>query len=281
MSFAQRVLQFQFSGAESGSLVTSGLRAIATVQVGAGRIGTQAQVKVWGMTLAQMNSYCNKVPTNLGLAEYQLTISAGDLGANNLTEVVNGSIFASFIDLTDSPDSAFAVSVTGIYTASYPTAALSQPGPQNAEDLIASICAGAGFTLVNNGAHCVLRNPSVYGSALDQIERIAQAANFAWAWSGTTFSIWPADGNVDNTIIQVGPNTTPQLVGYPKYWAQGIIVTTLFNPEIQLGRRIDVVGSVLSKANGIWQIVGVQHDLSTMLDKGPWFTTATLAIQTR
>jgi hypothetical protein len=40
---------------------------------------------------------------------------------------------------------------------------------------------------------------------------------------------------------------------------------------------MEVVGSILTKANGIWKIVGVQHDLTTMLNKGPWFTTAHLS----
>jgi len=276
VSFTERALQFQFSGDESGDLVASGFRAIANIQAGQGRIGVQAQVKIWGMTLPQMNAYCAKIPTNLGLNQYTLTVSAGDLDGN-LVEVVNGNIFASFIDLNDSPDSSFAASVAGIYTASNPTSATSQQGTQNAEDLISSICRGAGFKFVNNGAHFVLRNPSVYGSALDQIERIAQAAGFAWLWDGSTFYIWPQTGNVDDTIVKVGPSTDPVMVGYPKYWAQGIIVTTLFNPEIHLGRRIEVTGSVLTKANGVWNIVGVQHNLATMMNKGPWFTTAILA----
>jgi hypothetical protein len=40
---------------------------------------------------------------------------------------------------------------------------------------------------------------------------------------------------------------------------------------------MNVVGSGLTKANGLWQIVNAQHSLSSMLDRGPWFTTAILA----
>jgi hypothetical protein len=276
VSFAERVLQFTFSGAQSGSFTASGLRAWASIQGSQGRLGFQAQVKIWGLSLAQMNAYSSRIPTALGINKFGLVIAAGDLGGG-LSEVVNGSIFGSYIDLTDAPDSAFVVSVAGVYTAANPAASQSQPGAQNAETLISSICAGAGFTLVNNGAHAVLRNQATYGSALDQIERIAEAAGFAWAWSGTTVSIWPADGTVDGTIVQVGPNTDPAMVGYPQYWPQGIIITSLFNPQVQLGRKMEVVGSALTKANGLWQIVGVQHDLTTMLSKGPWFTNAILA----
>jgi hypothetical protein len=275
MSFAERVLQFQFSGAQSGSFTASGLRAVASVQASAGRLGTLAQVKIWGLSMAQMNAYSSRIPTALGINQFSLAISAGDLGSE-LSEVVNGNIWESYIDLTDAPDSAFVVSMAGIYTAANPMGPQSLPGAQNAENLISSICAGAGFTFKNNGAHAVLRNQATYGSALDQIECIAQAAGFSWAWSGTTFSIWPADGTVDSTIVQVGPNTDPKMVGYPRYWPQGIIVTSLFNGQVRLGRKMEVVNSTLTKANGVWQIVDVQHDLTTMIGKGPWFTTAML-----
>jgi hypothetical protein len=279
VSFAERVLQLQFSGAQSGSFTASGLRAAASIQGGQGRIGTNAQLKIWGLSLDQMNAYCSRIPTAVGINQFSVAVSAGDLGGG-LSEVINAGIWESYIDLTGAPESCFVVSVAGIDTAANPMGPQSLAGAQNAETLIQSICAGAGFTLNNNGAHAVLRNQSTYGSALDQIERIAQAAGFAWAWSGTTFSIWPGDGTVDDTIIQVGPNTDPEMVGYPQYWPQGIIVQSLFNPQVQLGRQMEVVGSTLSKANGLWQIVGVQHDLTTMLAKGPWFTTAMLASPT-
>lgn len=276
MSFAERVLQFQFSGAQSGNLSASGLRAIVSLQGGSGRLGTNGYAKIWGLSLDQMNAYSTKLPTAVGIEQFNLAISAGDFNGQ-LSEVANSPIFESYIDLTGAPESCFVVAIAGIRTAANPTGPQSLAGAQNAETLIQNICAAAGYTLVNSGAHAVLRNQSTYGSALDQIERIAEAAGFSWAWSGTTFSIWPADEPIDDTIVEVGPDTDPPMVNYPQYWPQGIIVTSQFNGNVRLGRQLNVVGSLLTKANGIWQIVGVQHNLSTMLSKGPWFTTATLA----
>lgn len=275
-NFVERVLQFTFSGAQSGSFTASGLRAFANIQGAQGRLGTNAMVKIWGLSLAQMNAYSSKLPS-VELGQFNLVISAGDMGGQ-LSEVVNANIYSSYIDLTSVPDSAFVVAVAGIYTGANPgPPGPPAPGAQNAEDLIQGICASAGFTFNNNGAHAVLNNQSVYGSALDQIERIADAAGFAWSWSGTTFSIWPEDGAVDSTVVQIGPGTNPPLIGYPRYWQQGIIASSLWNPQVRLGRQMQVVGSSLTKANGTWQIIGVQHELSTMLDNGSWFTTAVLS----
>jgi len=283
MALAERTLKFTFSGAQSGSFSAEGLRAAVQVQAYQGRLGAMAQVKVWGLSLAQMNNYSAQIPTALGINKFGLVVEAGNIGGQ-LAQVINGVIWESYVDLTDAPDAAFQVSVAGVYTAAIPAASQSQapkqpgtPSVQNAEDLIQSLCALGGFTFSNSaGAHAVLRNQATYGSPLDQIDTVARAAGFSWSLNGNVIAIWPADGAIDNTVVQVGPGTDPQMVGYPQYWEQGIIVTSLFNQQVQVGRKMQVVGSSIPKANGTWSIVNVRHDLTTMLPKGPWFTTAVL-----
>ena len=88
--------------------------------------------------------------------------------------------------------------------------------------------------------------------------------------------MWPADTPIDDVVIEAGPSSNPEMVGFPVYWEAGIVVTTLYNPQVQIGRQMKVTSSI-PKANGLWDIIQVQHDLTTMLPKGPWFTTAILA----
>ncbi len=270
-------MKFTFSGAQSGNVSAVGLRAIANIQAYPDRAGTIAQVKIWGLTMAQMNAYSSTIPLGVGAQNYNCVIEAGDLGSP-LVEVLNGPIYRSFIDLSGAPESVFDLTSIDTFTAATPIAAQSLPGAQSAATMIANICAAAGLTFNNSaGASGVLTNQSTSGSAIDQIARIATAAKFNWKLSGTKLSIWPKGGAVDSTVIQVGPTTDPQMVNYPVYWEGGIIVTSLYNPQVQIGRQMQVVGSLIPKANGLWNIVSVQHDLSTMLSKGPWFTTAILA----
>jgi hypothetical protein len=276
MAFVGRQLRFTFSGENVGTLVASGLRAIANIQAFGGPLGVSAQVKIFGLTEAQVNKYSSRISAGVGIEQFNLSIEAGDVGSE-LSQVVNGNIWRSFPDFQAVPESSFNVTVAGIiYTATNPVASQSQAGSQNAEDLIAATCAKAGLTLRNNGAHAVLRNQATYGSAIDQIARIARAARFQWSITGDTIYLWPANGQRDTTVITVGPDTSPRMVGYPAWWEAGIIVTSEFNQEVQVGRRMKVISSI-PKAAGIWQIVQAQHDLSTMLRNGPWFTTAVLA----
>jgi len=282
MSFAERVLSFTFSGAPgfpgapNGTFTAQGLRAAASIQTAGGRLGTQAQVKIWGLSLAQMNAYSSAIAASIGgagLSDFNLEISAGELGGQ-LSKVMQGLIWRSFIDLSNAPESAFNVTVAPLFVAADPMAAQSQPGAQDAESLIASLCAAGNLTFNNpSGAHAVLRNQSTYGSVIDQVERVATAAGFSWKLDGSTLSIWRRGGVVEDVVIDMGPNTG--MVGYPAYWEQGLIVTSLFNQQIQVGRQMAVTSSI-PKANGVWSITHVQHDLATMMDRGPWFTTAVL-----
>lgn len=279
MSLVQRALQFTFSGATPGApFSVSGLRAAVTIETFTGRMGVQAQVKVWGLTLAQMNNYSSVISGGVGTDQYRLIVEAADVG-KPLSKVIDGAIWRSFIDLSAIPDSCFCVSVAGIYNGAEPIESQVQPnpGPQPAEQLIASICAAAGLTLDNSaGAHAILRNHVTTGSALDQIDDIARAAQFNWFLNGEIVQIWPDNGNIDNSVINAGPNTEPAMIGYPQWWEAGIIVTTLFNQQVYVGRQMNVISSI-PKAQGLWQIVQVQHTLTTMFDKGPWFTTAILS----
>lgn len=273
MSFVQRQLRFTFSGEKVGTLSVKGLRAIANVQAYIGKAGVAAQLCVWGMKLEQMNAYSSARPAGVGIEEFSVAIEAGDIDAP-LYKIVDAAIWRSFLDLEGAPDSAFNVTVAGtLYKGAKTIAAQSHAGSQPAETLIQSICNASGLTLHNNGAHNVLRNHATYGSAIDQIVDIARAAQFKVSFFGNNVYIWPETGNRDDVTVDVGPDTG--MVGYPRWWEMGLIVTTRFNREIQVGRQVRVTSSI-PKANGVWSAMQVNHELGTMFDNAPWFTTAVL-----
>ncbi len=277
MSFEQRVLKFTFSGDQVGTLGIQGLRAAANIQVASGKTGVNAQVKIWGLTLAQMDNYSSRISAGPALGKFNAVIEAGVLGGP-LSTVINGPIIRSYVDLGSVPESAFVVSIAGLYEAANPNPGQSFKGPYNAEDVISALCAGT-YTVVNNGAHAVLRNPNVTAdSIINQVLEIANHAGFrvSLATTSNTISIWPKNGTIDNQVIDLGPSTDPELVGYPTFTETGLIVTSLYNPEIFVGRNINLKSSI-PKANGLWQIVYAWHDLTTMIPKGPWFTSAMLA----
>ncbi len=274
MAFVERQLQFTFSGEHVGTISVAGLRAIASIQAAEGRLGVRADVRIWGLSLDQMNTYSSRLASGVGVNEFSLVIEAGDIGGP-LHKVIEGGIWRSFVDLGGAPESAFNVNVSDtLRRSALPMASQSHRGAQPAEMLIQSICNIAGFTLTNNGAHAMLTNHTTYGSAIDQIEDIARAARFRLYIDGTHVYIWPHGGHRDDIVIDVGPSNG--MVGYPRWWEGGILVTTLFNTDIQIGRQLNVTSSI-PKAAGLWDIVNVHHELMTMERNAPWFTTAALS----
>ncbi|MGH8227767.1 MAG: hypothetical protein ACRET2_14795 [Steroidobacteraceae bacterium] len=282
MAFAERELRFTFTGASGAPryLQASGLRSVANIQMYEGPIGVTAQVRVWGLTMAQMSRFSSKLTDAVGVDEYFLTIEAGDIGGQ-LTAIIAGSpIWRSYVDLSGAPESAFVVVCSGISRNAAMLAATYVQGSANAEDMIAAVCAGAGAMLINNGAHAVVRNMHTYGSLTDQITTLAHSAKFRFKIEGSTVWIWPHDGKPDKVVIDVGPAMTSDgskpignLVGYPTFYPSGIIVRTLFDTRFRVGRSINISGSAATKANGSWKITQVEHELATMLHNGPWFTT--------
>ena len=151
MSFVQRQLKFSFSGASTGDFSASGLRAYASIDAYSGRLGVQAQVRVWGLSLAKMTAYSSKLPQGVGVNNYNLIIEAGNVDSP-LTQVINGTIFRSIILVGGGPDSAIDISVAGIYDSALPAEAQSKQGPADAAGMIASVLFSTDLVILSEEA---------------------------------------------------------------------------------------------------------------------------------
>ena len=278
MTFIVRKINLQFLQANNQVVNLQGLRCTAIIYNPGGNNGVaQLQLKVYGMTLAQMNQY-SSTGSNLVVNEnYGITVSAGNEGSTP-TQIFQGGIVSSYIDFASVPEVAFVcVAQAGLFQQASMVATRSWSGEQDAETLIKSLTAllGDNWTFNNNGAHFVLQNPSYSGSTLEQIKKIASDASFPLAVENNTISIWENTGVKNDTTINLSSNTG--LVGYPSYYPAGFIVKSEFNAQISIGCTINLK-SIIPKANGSFSIYSSTHELSTLTPEGPWFTTATLSI---
>lgn len=278
MSFVKRQINLQFSGAESGNVNLEGLRCHAIVfNPGGDNAVAQLTLKVYGMTLDQMNAYSAEGSNLLESKKYSVTVLAGDEG-NTLLQVFSGYITSSYIDFSSAPDVSFdCVASSGFFEQIVPVAPNSYQGIQKAEDIIKSLTESMGppwsFQNYNNNAHAVIYNQYLSGSIIDQIFTIAKAACFPIKIENNTVYIWPNGNNVDGVVIDVSAETG--LVGYPTYITCGFAIKTQFNAAIANGRKIKLK-SVIIKANGMWSAHVVTHELSTLMPDGPWFTNCNL-----
>lgn len=274
MTFAQRQINLQFSD-QKRTLTLEGLRVKALVNVPGGvNAYAQLELRAYGMSLDQMNQFSSTGADMIALEDRTVTLSAGDVGSP-IRQAFSGTVVRSFIDFSEAPDVAFVCSAaSGLYQKVAPTSPNSFKGAHNAEDIIAGLASNAGFAFTNNGAHAVLQNQYVYGSLLEQIEKVAQAAGFAMEVANGSVTIWPNNGYRDQEVIDIGPDTG--MVGYPTFDPANIVVMCEFNPQIVMGRRIRVTSSI-PKANGTWPVQTVLHELTTLEPDGPWFTTTRLS----
>ena len=280
MSFVSRQINLQFSGGVSGPIILKGLRCEANISNFGGNNGVaNLSLKVYGMTLDQMNQYSSFGSNTVQALNYSVTVIAGDSG-KPLLQVFSGHILSSFIDFSSVPDVCFVcTAAAGYLEKATPVAPNSYPGAQNAEDIIQSLTtsmitsSGQPWSFSNNNAHAIVHYQYVSGSIIDQIRTIAKAACFPIKIENDTIYIWPNGGNVDGIIIQVSPQNG--LVGYPAYVPSGFSIKTQFTAIIANGRKINL-STTLPKAKGIWTAHVVTHELSTVTSDGPWFTNCML-----
>ena len=277
MSFVQRQISVQFS-TDTQTFDLEGLKVSVIISQFGGSLGQgQMQMSVWGMSLDQMNDLSSIGSVPAVVTSNSVTVSAGDIGGK-MTQVFYGTIVRSFPDFSGSPDVCFTVTATaGYYQKAQTLAAKHYAGSNNAETIIEALAESAGLVFSNpNNVHVVIRDQYLYGSVVSQITQVAQAAAIPVEIANGTVTIWPNNGVRDSVEIDLGPDTSPQLVGYPTYYEAGFIVTSQFNPLMLGGRNVNLKSSI-PKANGTFPIQTVTHQLSTLTADGPWFTTCRLS----
>ena len=278
MTFAVRRISLQFSTANNKVTNLEGLRASAIIlSAGGANPSAQLQMRVYGMTLEQMNQFSAAGSTFVAQQQINITVLAGD-EKGVIGQIFAGGIFSSYIDFASVPEVSFVVTAqAGMYERATPAAPNSWAGAQNAEDLIASLAKTIGFTFNNpQNVHAVVQNQYVYGSPMEQILKIIRAVSFASSIENNTITIYPNDGTRDNKIINISPQNG--LVGYPTYYESGFIIKSEYNPEMLIGRKINLT-SQSPKANGEWVIFEATHEISSLTPDGPWFTTVKLGNQ--
>jgi hypothetical protein len=303
MSFIERKIDIRmvldgdtFDGSNN-TVLLQGLRCQASIlsyQGGQTPAGSQLQMRIYGMhgeDMAKLSTLGFSAGTYV---KNSIEVSAGD-DASGMSEVFSGNIASCRVDYNAMPDVGVDILAFDGYTQQFaPVAGISYRGAMDVATMLKAITDGAGLKFTNNGVTTKLSNHAVGGTAITQIRDICFAAGIGWSLQGGTLSIWPKLGNKDDMIIAIDANTG--LVGYPMYSAQGVDVVSLFNPAIQVGRRMKVTSSIPNlnpqatlrfvghapnmekpSGDGTYHIFTVTHDLSSQTPGGPWFTRCKLA----
>lgn len=281
--------------AESGgnTVTISGLRTSVRAQNVGAPVDGRARVKVWGLTPSLMNQLStlglvfNLVPKN------QLTIAGGDLGGQ-ATTIFSGTIYSAYGDYESQPDVPFVFDCLQLGSDSVISAPpTSVNGAADVGTLMSGFARQMNLGFENNGVSSSLNNPYFSGSAKDQAAQCAEHANISWGIvTGNVLSIWPKGSNRNTPNVPIISKQTG-MIGYPAFTQQGIIVKTLFNPQISFGGLVQVQSTVLSgiaaaqpQQKGLtaaanssstfptqWAVNKLDLDLDAYLPKGQWMST--------
>jgi hypothetical protein len=260
--------------AESGTdtVTLTGSRTSVRVQNAGAPADNRAQVRIWGMAPSLMNQL-----TTLGLVfnlvpKNTLTISAGDKGSS-LSAIFTGTIYAAYGDYTAQPDVPFIFEcLSGVADAVAPAPVTSFNGAADVATIMSGLARQLNLGFENNNVSASLHNAYFSGSLWSQAQTVAEHANINWGvFNGNLLSIWPKGGNRNTpSVPEISVDTG--MIGYPAYTQQGIIVQTLFNPQIAFGGLVKVT-SDLQPATGQWSVNKLDLSLDSLLPKGDWKST--------
>lgn len=249
-----------------------GLRCTVDIAQTGGRSMTNVDLRVFGMTLDQMNKLTQLrkiLPTDERFNS--VSVFAGDDAGMALC--FSGVLGQSWVDAAAQPDVAFTAHAwTGIYDSVKPIDPNSYKGSVAVSLVMGDLASRMTppRTLKNNGVNTSVDNPYFPGTLLDQIKSIATQARILYYDSGTELSIWPEGKSKDGDPIEI--SATTGLVGYPTFTDNGIKLTSLFNPNLTFGTKVSVKSELSAASSGTWVVASLNHNLSTEIAGGPWFT---------
>ncbi len=257
-----------FGAAGYDTLTVANLRMAATLSKMGSPGFDSAEIRIYGLTQSVMNQL-STLGVPLPMARLNtVQLSAGD-SASGLSVIYQGNIQNAWQNLDGMPDTFLQiVAYAGYFDAIAPIPPTSYKGSTDVATIMAGLAARMGRAFENNGVQVKLSNPYFAGTAVQQAQACAKAADIELYDDGLTLAIWPKWSTRGGAVPLISPESG--LIGYPRYTSQGMEFRCLFNPNIKLGGVIQMKSSI-QPACGTWYVNKLTYDLSSRLPGGPWF----------
>lgn len=254
------------------TVTLSGSRTSVRIQNSGTPNGSNAQIDIFGLTTSLMNELSTLGMVFQLIPQNTVTIRAGDATAG-LATVFIGTIMSAVGDYNQAPNVPMHFECqAGLINAVAPFKASSYPNPTDVGTIMSGLAKQMGYGFENSGVEVTLPPSYFSGSAEDQWQKVARDAGIQadvvpGASGSLVLAIWPKGKSRGGQAPLVSPSTG--MIGYPAYTQQGILVKTIFNPQIGFGGQINVQSS-LPKATGTWIILRMDHALDSQVKGGQW-----------
>ena len=279
MSFTRKIIQVtlklgqsNFSGTGADTLTITGLQVRFHMRQIIG-LKTDVQVEIFGLTDSQMKQFSTYGSLPNIQTPNLITIAAGD-NESGLSVIFHGILKQVDANYAQPASSILATALDGAFYAISKAAPVSYKGSADVAIIMGNLAAQSSLNLENSGVSVKLSNPYFSGSIGDQIKSCARAAgiNHLVDTTRNVLAIWPRGGSRGGNAPLVSPQTG--LVGYPTFALQQISFVTELNPNIEVGRHVQVESSI-PNAVGTWTVTEIVTDLETETPDGAWFQSVT------
>jgi hypothetical protein len=262
-----------FSESGTNTVTIEDARASVRIQNSGSLAGSEAQISVWGITPNLMNQLSTLGVVISLVPRDSIAVSVGDDGGA-MTTIFIGNIIQAYADYASMPDVPFRMQcLAGASAAATTVAPSSFKGSTSIKTILEALASSVGWSFENSGVDVSLSNPYYSGSALNQIRQIAEHAGINAQVINDVLAIWPKYGARQNLGLPVvAPPPDGNLIGYPNYTQQGLMLRTLFDRRISFGAQIKVQSS-LPRANGTWNVLKLDHALDAVIPGGEWSST--------
>lgn len=263
-------IQFTLNGGEtfdgeSNILTIKNARCHISFQSFTGLSGIDLSLTIWGLSKQYLATLGCMGMVAIANKEHRVKIWVEG------SVIFEGVIATSYADFTQMPEVPLIIKanpMTPLTVKSYP--GFSAQGPNEVADIIESICSAIGLSFENYGVTGVINNPYFEGNALMCIYSAAASVDAVVEITINKVSIWPKGVKRDNVVLKISSGNG--LLGYPAWAPVGLLITTVYTDLAVPGRYIELKTD-LPNASGEYQIIGVEHSLSSEVFGGPWQTT--------
>lgn len=256
-----------FTSTGDNTLVLTNNRMSAHVQSNA-RQATQMTLKIWGMTLADMDAMTAAYIDPKAIRN-NLVVLEADSGLG-FYPVFQGSILEAQPDFR-SADVSFQVTALVKY---FEQINVVQPLAYKGDTDIAVMGRYlAGQLNLNylqsSDVKVTITDPNFPGSLWTQLNNMCKAARVDYYVQGDDLIVTPIGLPLKSRpSVFLSPDTG--MLGYPTYGRRGLGVTAIFNPAFICGTAIQIKDSLVKGANGLWNPYVIEHALEAELPSGKW-----------
>ncbi len=247
----------------------SGLRVTADIRkVGAVGEGTQANLRIYGMTQADMNRLSILTWSTLQVDLNKIIVSAGD-DDMGMFDVFGGQIINAWADYSAAPEVAMVIQANPAYYRQIaPAAPNSYQTIVDAAQVFEDLAKQMSYTFVNNGVRVKISAPYLAGTLMKQAQDLAKQVGCMLIIEADIMTISPIGVPLDGEVPLISPASG--LVGYPAWHQGGISFSSLFNPAIRFGGLVKVESDI-DVANGAWFVTALHYMLESEKPNGAWF----------